>query len=245
MAEAAEAKRESGSKSSPPYVPFKTFISALDTLQHGMPNQIDRSVFPSLAGVTQSQLLSAFRFFGLITPEGKPTTDLIKLVEDKDNRPAQIKKLLERGYPNVFALGLANASPNSLDAELRKSGLTGDTHDKAKSFFLQAAKHSGVQLSPYLLKVTRTSAPRKRRSNNKVVDPAVGAVTPIVQGAETGNSRRFTLPGGTVITFGASTDAFHMNSADRKIVFGLLEELEKYPSEEGDEETDADEDEQV
>jgi hypothetical protein len=243
MADAADTKKETPSKSSPPYVPFKTFLSALDTLQHGMPNQIDRSVFPSLSGVTQSQLLSAFRFFGLITADNKPSAELSKLVEDENNRQPHIKKLLEKGYPSVFALGLANASPNSVDAELRKFGLSGDTHEKAKSFFLKAARFGGVQLSPYLLKVTRTSAPRKRRAASGVAS-APGS-SHLASRTNEGASRQFTLPGGTVVTFGTSADAFHMDAGDRKIVFDFLEQLEKYPagqSEQEEEEEGADED---
>ncbi len=246
MAEATETKREPV-KGSPPYVPFKTFQSSLDTLKHGIPNQIDRTVFPSLAGVTQSQLLSAFRFFGLITPEGKPTPELAKLIDDKE-RPALLKKLLEKGYPGLFALGLANASPGSFDTELRKSGLTGDTHDKAKSFFLQAAKYAGVSLSTYLLKVTRTSSPRKRRAISKFPDAANGVngnpATPSYPAAS-GPTKAILLDNGISLFLGASADLFRMTGADRTFVLSLLDQMEKYeadhPHAEPEEEDDGEE----
>lgn len=227
----SEAVKEAPAKAVPPYVPFKTFLSALDTLKHGMPNQIDRSVFPSLAGVTQGQVLGTFRFFGLILPDGKPTPELAKLVEDKQ-RPPLLKKLLEKGYPSLFALGLANASPNSLDAELRKYGLTGDTHDKAKSFFLQAAKFAGVGLSPYLLKVTRVSSGKRRGPAPKPKDtplPVPANGTPPVTGGTPMKTIR--LSSGIDLFLGASADLFAMPAQDRKFVLELLDRIEQYEQE--------------
>lgn len=231
-----EKQRQDGAQRTSPYVAFKTFLSALDTLKHGIPNQIDRSVFPNMAGAAQSQLLHAFKFFGLINGDGKPTQELSKLVDDPDHRASHIKRILEKGYPNVFALGLQTASPNSVDAELRKFGLTGDTHDKAKSFFLQAAKFAGVTLSPYLLKVTRTSTPRKRRTAMPRPRAENDAPPPLPpSGRSALEPRSFALPGGTYITLGTSVDFLHMPSADRKIVSKLLAELEKYGGTETDE----------
>lgn len=39
------------------YAPFKTFLSAIQALEHGVPDTIDRTVWPSFSGVMQSQLL--------------------------------------------------------------------------------------------------------------------------------------------------------------------------------------------
>ena len=49
------------------YVPFKTFFTSIESLaSHGMPSIIDRTVWPNYSGVIQSQVLSAYRFFGLV-----------------------------------------------------------------------------------------------------------------------------------------------------------------------------------
>jgi hypothetical protein len=51
-------------KQTAPYLPFKTFISALDQLAaHGMPNHIDRTVFTSFSGMAAGQVLSALGFW--------------------------------------------------------------------------------------------------------------------------------------------------------------------------------------
>jgi hypothetical protein len=227
MAEAGEAKKATAA-----YAPFKTFFSAIETLEHGLPNQIDRSVFPSLSGVTQSQLLGAFRFLGLINADGRPTADLHKLVEDKENRKPLMRKVIERSYPKLIALGLDKASPNSVDAELRNYGLQGETHVKAKSFFLQAAKYAEIPLSPYLQKVTRTSAPRKRRPGVKPMGSDIGnPITRSTQVATSGPSKQIMLENGVGLSLNASADLFNMTSSDRAFVLRLLDELEKYESE--------------
>lgn len=235
----AETAKEN--KATVPYLPFKTFLSALDTLKHGIPNQIDRSVFPTLSGVLQGYVLNSFRFFGLIGQDGKPATELSKVIDDKE-RQVQIKKLLEKGYPNLFALGLANASPNSLDAELRKSGLTGDTHEKAKSFFLQAAKYSGVTLSPYLMKVTRTATTKKRVRTNGT-KPSESAVEQSNGNApinRQGPMKTIMLENNIQLSLGSSADLFAMTSADRKFVLELLDKLEAYEEEHPVDETTED-----
>src|ERR1700733_5151148 len=65
---------EAKSEMKPPYVAYKTFANTLASLREsGLPDRIDRSVFPGLAGGTQSFLMSALKFMGLIIGEGTPS----------------------------------------------------------------------------------------------------------------------------------------------------------------------------
>jgi hypothetical protein len=144
------------------YVPFRTFLTALDGLSHGLPHVIDRSIFPQMSGVTQSQLMGALKFLKLISAEGKPTAALHALAVQKDKRAENLKAVLEDAYPELIQSDLSKATPSSLNAAFEKFGLTGETNVKAKSFFLQAAKTAGIVLSPYLLKGTRTVSKRKK-----------------------------------------------------------------------------------
>ncbi len=78
------------------YVPFRTFLTALETLESGgVPKQIDRSIWRSFSGLVQSQILGAFRFLGLVEGDA-PTLELRKLVEDKQNRPVVLRRILEK-----------------------------------------------------------------------------------------------------------------------------------------------------
>ena len=65
------------------YLPFRTFLSAIESLEHGIPKNIDRTIWRNQSGVTQSQILMAFRFFGLVDDSDQPTELLHELVEKK------------------------------------------------------------------------------------------------------------------------------------------------------------------
>ena len=58
-------------------------------------------------------------------------------------------------YRTLIALDLTRTSPRQLDEAMRKYGLTGATHKKAVSFFLQAAQYGSVPISPLLKAKTR------------------------------------------------------------------------------------------
>lgn len=233
MADTNTSNGANGKKPTVPYPPFKTFLATLDSFAQFMPNRIDPSVWTSYSGGMRSQLLSTYKFFGLIKDDGTPMPELKKLADEKDQRPVLLRDFLKHGYSDLMKLDLTRATPQSFDAEFRKYGLDGDTHRKAIAFFLQAAKFCQIHLSPLLTKRgSLTSTRRTRRTPASRSDDGVGTevnrgfVVPQPIGA--GPSRQFSLPNGTVITLGTSVDAFHMPVEDRKIVFALLEQLEGY-----------------
>lgn len=217
-----------------PYVPFKTFNSTLDSLASFFPDTIDTSLWQSFSGGVRSQLLNTYKFLGLIEEDGTPKPELRKLADDKHGRPVLLKEVLRRSYGDLMKLDLAKATPNSFDAEMRKYGQDGDTHRKAQAFFLLAAKYAGVSLSPLLLKRGSLASSRgKRKQEGKAESNGTPPSTASV--SNTANSRSFELPGGTVLTIATDRDAMRMNSEDRKIVFALLDDMEKYePTEEED-----------
>ena len=74
------------------YVSWVTFKNSLDRLAEGMPNRIDKTVFPGLSGGTLVQLLPALKFLGLIREDGTPTEALLALVQKNElERKAQLK----------------------------------------------------------------------------------------------------------------------------------------------------------
>jgi hypothetical protein len=215
-----------------PYVAWKTFISTLDSLAHFLPDRIDTSIWTNFSGGVRSQLLSTYKFLGLINDDGTPTTELRKLADDKHGRPELLRAVLKRSYADLMKLDLSKATPNSFDAEMRKYGQEGETHRKAQGFFLLAAKYAGVPLSPLLLKRGSLTTTRPRRKVEGKADNNGDAIRTSSNGAAppAANTRSFQLPGGTVITVGTDRDAMRMNGEDRKIVFGFLDQLEQYPS---------------
>ncbi len=218
-------------KPSPAYVPFRTFLSALESLQHGVPNIIDRTVWPTFSGLYQGQTLGAFRFLGLIDGEGKPTSDLQKLVEDRDNRKTHLRTILERSYASLVKRDLTKMTPASFNSAMEEYGATGDTHRKVVSFFLQAARYAGLPLSPYILKQTR--AARKRRAQPGVTAKRlyVGQIRGAAEETVTnpsGPTKTIQLDRGVTLTLTSSADTFAMTSSDRAFVMKLLAEIEDY-----------------
>ncbi len=125
------------------YVPFKTFLTALETLEGGgVPNRIDGSIWRSFSGLVQSQVLGAFRFLGLVDGD-QPTPELRKLVEDKQNPPAVLRRILEKSYSALISHDLTKMTGTMLNGLMEKYGVTGATRRKAVTFFLQAAKYAG------------------------------------------------------------------------------------------------------
>ena len=219
-------------KLSPAYVPFRTFMSALDSLQHGVPNTIDRTVWPTFSGLYQSQTLGAFRFLGLIDAEGKPTPDLQKLVEEKDSRPTHLRKILERSYESLVKENLMKMTTGSFNSAMEEYGATGDTHRKAVSFFLKAAKYAGLPISPYIKKIRTARTIRRRRppnhaSRGQYVGESRG-ISDNGESSSTGPTKTVEMGNGITLSLATSADTFQMTSEDRQFVLGLLEQIEKY-----------------
>lgn len=204
-----------------PYVPFKTFLTALDAFEAGLPNQLDRSVWPSYSGAIQGQLLGAFRFLGLMDEGNCPTPALGDLVTKRAARRELLRGLIERHYRTLVALDLTRTSPRQLDDAMHQFGLSGATHKKALSFFLQAAQFAGMPLSVLLKAKTRTAAFGHKRV-------ATTAATPETSGAALSKTVR--LRSGGTLTVSASLDLFSLGGEDRKLVFDLIDRLQEYES---------------
>ena len=202
-----------------PYVPFKTFLTAVEAFERGLPNQLDRSIWPSYSGAIQGQLLAAFRFLGLIDDQHAPTAELRQLVARPDARRGLLRKLLERAYPRLIALDLARTSPRQFEDAMREYGVAGATLRKAVSFFLQAARYTGLPLSVLLKAKTRGGGAPHRRA-------AAEAATRSTPPASA--SRVVRLKSGGTLTLGASVDLFTLSPEDRAFVFDLIDRIEKY-----------------
>ncbi len=150
----------------PPYLPYRTLRTFLDSLRQGIPARIDRTVMRSFAGSVQSSLLSSLRYLNLITPEGIPTDSLNRLVHlDGLERQQALAEVLRGAYNFLFSDGfsLERATPGQFQERFRLSGATGDTARKAATFFLAAARDAGMEVSPFL----EPSRTRTTSSNNR------------------------------------------------------------------------------
>ena len=138
----------------PPYIAYRTFRNFLVQIEkQGVPGRIDRSVLAHKSGSVQSQLLLALRFLGLIHESGTPTDDLKELLTGiQRQRMAHFKSLLERSYPFVFGSGfdVETATSDQTEELFGRTGASGETLRRCISFFVAAAKESGIRVSAYI-----------------------------------------------------------------------------------------------
>jgi hypothetical protein len=166
----ADSKAENV-RSTPPYVPYKTFINSLDVFEaHGLPPQIDRGIWKTQPGGIQGLLLASYKFLGLVNDSGVPKERLASLVKDKAHRPQQIEALLKEAYPEILGKHeLAKMTTKMLEDEFESAySVVGDTKRKGITFFLQAAKGAQMPLSGFLESQVRVV--RRARKNGAKKD---------------------------------------------------------------------------
>jgi hypothetical protein len=172
------AEEKPGTTSTPVYVPFATFLTAVDALKRdGIPGtgKIDKSLWDSQSGAIQGQLLIAFRFLGLIDEHNRVLSALPPLVSaSADDRKPIIKKLIEASYSKLLTLDLNTISQGQLDEAMRGYGVGGSTLIRAVRFFVKACQETGIPISKRVSEKVRggSSGPRKRRAPS-------GARTPV------------------------------------------------------------------
>ncbi len=211
-----------------PYVPFSTFMTALEKLaSHGLPSKIDRSIFPTFNGVFQGQLLGALRFLALIDDEGVPQSIFRDLVtEDEVGRKKTLRVILEGQYENLRHVDLMKITPPQFDQLIGEYGVTGATRRKAKSFFLKAAKWTGTKVSPLLLSKTRkTTIKRNGTRSTRKKGQAPNHSSPEPKSEER-YSKSIHLPGaGGTLTVSGTFDPFALHGKERELVYGITDEM--------------------
>ncbi len=224
---------ENDAKTSAPYVPFRTFLNSLDSLASFMPDQIDSSLWRSFSGGIKSQLIATLKFMSLISGDGTTTSELRELANNSDKRPELLKGILGASYAPIFASDLKKATPAGFDALFRGAyKIEGATLRKAESFFLQAARYAGIELSPLLTGKgsLRPAAVRKRNGTvrQRTEAPGVHQNENPAAVPNAGPSKIVSLKSGGELTLAATVDSFKMSKSDRDFVFKLLGEIEDY-----------------
>jgi len=210
------------------YAPFKTFQSAIESLEHGVPQRIDASIWPSYSGAIRSQLLGAFKFLGLIDESGKPSESLKELVEKKVTRKATLRKILETSYPQLIGMNLKTSTPKQFDEAMRRFEVQGQTLVKATSFFLQAAKYSELPISPLLLERKRTNGARRQRLVGGAPTRAQEEIEEEIESGALGTSKAVQLESGLTLTVTVSGNFLDLTPRDREFVFGMIDKLDDY-----------------
>jgi hypothetical protein len=212
-----------------PYVPFKTFLAAIEGFERHMPQPIDSSAWPSYSGAIKSQLLGAFKFLGLIDEKGNPTPSLKSLVEDKANRKAILRKVLEGSYKPIVSAGLKNMSPRRFSELMTEYGMTGDTQKKVNIFFLKAAKYADIPVSPLLLE--RAPYTRKKKEIDSRINgerKGDSSESGLNGQSQQGISKTVELRSGGKLTLILEANYLDLDMADRDYVNEITTKLQEY-----------------
>lgn len=162
----------------PPYVPYRTLSTFLDSLKVGIPSHIDKSVMTSFSGGIQSWLKAALRTMKLIDAEGVPQERLRKLVVAQgEDRKAILRELFNATYAPILKdkVDLQTTSPQKLRTAFVAMGAQGETVEKCMAFLVAMAKDAGFALSPHLT-MRAASKPRVKRVGK--TNTTGGAVAP-------------------------------------------------------------------
>lgn len=215
-----------------PYVPFSTFETGLNLLKsHGLPSRIDSSVFKSMSGSAQNQLLAAFRFLGVTDESGKPSQEMQRLVDD-ETRNETIGRLLREKYRDLLAINLEKASPKQFEEAIRLYNVQGEQLRKAKSFFLKCAQAAEIPLSSHLTLKTRASVSRKRtasKKNGASTKPPAEQEVITIEVPKGSDVKRIKLPEvGGELTLTGTFNALKLRGAERDLVFKIVDLMNDY-----------------
>jgi hypothetical protein len=187
----------------PPYLPFKTFLNALDQLGSNMPNHVEKTFFDSYSGAIQGQIIGAFRFLELIDEGGLFKGDVLERLATEKSiaaRKVNLRPILKSRYSDVVKLDLRKLTRSQLDAAFDDYGVSGDTKKKAKTFFIKAAKFAELEVSAQLTRRRMVAGGTKRKRS--LVQPVriERDVSQTQEIAESVMSETVKLKGGSTVT---------------------------------------------
>lgn len=140
----------------PPYISFRTFSSAIDSLaEHGVPAKIDRSVLNRYSGSVQSQLMSVFRFFSFTNKDDSTTSifhDYAKA--SPEEKKEKLDKLLRNHFPNQIK-NLHDGTIQQLSDSFKDTKIKPSVKEKCIAFFLKASQEAGLDISSHILRGSR------------------------------------------------------------------------------------------
>ena len=116
----------------PPYLSYKTFKNFLDSFasRDTVPSHIDRSVLPStMSGGNQVGVMSALKFFGLISETGEPQENFYSYVEAQgDEKKRVLGNILQVGYGFLLTgLEIERATTSKVIEKFKEAGMSGVT----------------------------------------------------------------------------------------------------------------------
>lgn len=243
----AKVINETGKRSIPPYLPFKTLLNFLEKMEQGIPARIDRSYWGVyLSGTNGPLVVASMRFLGFLDGNNEPTEQLEHWVSNPDGRKEAMSAIIAASYGDVLA-GVGNlgrATSQQLDKAFQAAfKMEGSTRRKAITFFVQAAQYAGMPVSTYITSRARQAVtPRvivaRARQNGALPSqkPASATTAATIGSGTAGNTKTIKLRSGGTLTLSVAVDWFAVEREERDFIFGLIDDLTEHEkwTEEGD-----------
>lgn len=226
-------KPTSESSAIAPYVSFKTFQSGVQALRnHGLPDQIDRSVWASKSGADQTALLGAFQFLKLIDSKGNTQSQLRQLVGEQETTVAEkniLDSILRQSYEGLFKLDLETLTPAQFADAIGKYGPQGSTRDRAIRFFVKAAGYCGIKMSGRLTERKTRVAPSPKPNASKPKGRGGQQKNTEIgqQGAAAMKVIELPQAGGN-LTLSGTFNPFELVGAERDLVYSIIDRMKEF-----------------
>jgi len=212
----------------PAYIAFKTFLTAVETFEQGIPLTIERSVWHTFSGGLQGHTINAFKFLGLIDEAGTPQPILEKVVNAKgDARKVIVKEIINNKYSEAIQLGQKNASFQRLQDHFRASGVQGEM---VVRFFLDACAYTGEKCSPFWAKAKKTMRRSRKDDNGNTVNKTLVTpppTPPLGHEKDKPNIQTIQLESGGTISLSVLVDLISLSSEDREFLFKMIDEFKE------------------
>jgi hypothetical protein len=213
----------------PVYIPFKTFTTAVETLEQGIPDPLDRSVWPSWSGGVQSQTLGAFKFLGLIGEKGNVQPNLHRLVNAKgENRKVILKEIIEDRYKEAIKLGENNSTFQQLQDLFRQYGVEAGTLERVTRFFLDACEYTGSKCSVHWAKAKKTFRGRSTKKEDDASGKEKEKTTNLPPEQPKASIKNVQLKSGGTLSLSLSVDLVSLSPDDRTWLFDIIDRLNTY-----------------
>ncbi|MDN2679343.1 DUF5343 domain-containing protein [Janthinobacterium sp. SUN033] len=182
----------------PPIVSFSSFVSFLNQLrEHGhVPTRIDKTLMPTASGSQTSGMLAALKYLSLIDDVNRPSETFQSLVmEDDSKRKETIEQVLRSSYSFLFSdsnFNLEKATSGEMTEKFRELNISGSTLTKTISFFLAAAKESGIKVSSHIRPPTTVRLAKGAKKTSKLREDEPAA--PKTDQEDPTGTERFEIP---------------------------------------------------
>ena len=183
----------------PPYVTFRTFLNFIESLKNNdLPPVIDRSLMRNLSGSMQSPLISSLKALKLLD-ENQVPTEQFRFLHSTEKTSSEycecLRSIIYSCYTflNDGSIDVERATGSQLEQKFRESGLSGDTVQRAYSFFVSICKEAEFTISRHIID-HRFSSIRKKVSKKKQAKNDKTGISKNEQESIPAGTLRFEIP---------------------------------------------------